>query len=127
MSRRTLLLLAVFVLGFADVTRGDTLKSKFHCSGMPDSQITLSVKIDDATQATTMKWKGKNLGANASVNCGYDCFVLGSTRFFFCSAADAAGKWKYVDENPTPTPCIGLFPRVTLLPANVPCYLQINP
>ncbi len=63
-------------------------------AGFPDSQITLSVKIDDETQATTLKWKGKNLGANASVNCGYDCFVLGSTRFSFCSPADAAGKWK---------------------------------
>jgi hypothetical protein len=127
MPVRTWLLVAVLALGFADVTRADTLKSKFRCSGMPDSQITLSVKIEDDTQATTMKWKGKNLGANASVNCGYDCLVLGSTRFSFCSPADAAGKWKYVDVNPTPSVCIGMFPRVTLLPANVPCYLQINP
>jgi hypothetical protein len=121
------LLLAVLVFGFTDVARADTLKSKFRCAGMPDSQVTLSVKIDDDTQATTLKWKGKNLGANASVNCGYDCFVLGSTRFSFCSPADASGKWKYVDEDPTPAVCIGMFPRLTLLPANTPCYLQINP
>ena len=128
MPVRTLLLVAVLSLGFADVARAtDTLKSKFRCAGMPDSQITVSVKIEDDTQATTIKWKGKNLGPNESVNCGYDCAYLGSTRFFFCSNADGAGKWKYVDENPTPSVCIGLLPRVTLLPSNTPCYLQINP
>ena len=127
MSGRLWLLLAVLVLGFADVTRAtSTLKSKFHCIGVPGSQISVSVKIEEDTQATTIKWKGKNLGANASVNCGYDCAYLGPTRFFFCSLADAAGKWKYVDENPTPTTCIGLLPRVTLLPANAPCYLEIE-
>jgi hypothetical protein len=127
MPARLWLLLAVLVLGFADVTPAtDTLKSKFQCVGVPGSQITISVKIED-TQATTIKWKGKNLGPNASVHCGYDCAYLGSNHFGFCSNADAAGKWKYVDEQPTPTPCIGLVPRVQLLPANNPCYLQINP
>jgi hypothetical protein len=120
MAARLWWLLAVLVLGFADVTPADTLKAKFGCPDVAGSQISLSVKIDPATQATTLKWKGKNLGGNASVFCGYDCAYFGPAQFGPCGAADVAGKWKFADDDPTPTPCIGLSPRVQLLPANDP-------
>jgi len=128
MTARIWLLLAVLVLGFADVTRAtDMLKAKFHCDGLVGSQISVTVKIEDVTQATTVKWKGKNLGANAGVFCGYDCVYFGNTTVQGCSSADATGKWKQVDENPTPQPCAGLLPRVQVLPGNNPCYQFLNP
>lgn len=124
MYHKALLLTGVLVVGLAVAAGANTtLKSKFACSGFPDSQISVSVRIDGTP--TTIKWKAKNLPPGAAVACGYSCIYGGTGVFGSCPDVLDSGKWKHAQEDLFPPECFGLVPRIEV-DGNTQCYPRIE-